>query len=153
MEKLELKHLAPYLPYGLKVIYRDLFSNRKRKALLTGLSKEEIETTYLRKIKGCSGDIISFKGNNNLQDLELKLILRPLSDLTKEIEHNGEKFVPLDYNAFKTDRNHLIDFQNKYAHYKSVKYGIIERLLEWHFDIFRLIEKGLAVNINTLKNV
>ena len=28
-----------------------------------------------------------------------------------------------------------------------------EKLFEWHFDIFGLIEKGLAIDINTLSDV
>lgn len=33
------------------------------------------------------------------------------------------------------------------------KYWIIEKLLSWHFDIFGLIDKGLAVDINKLEKV
>ena len=33
---------------------------------------------------------------------------------------------------------------------KYLPYGVVEKLLEWHFDIFGLLEKGLAVDINTI---
>lgn len=36
---------------------------------------------------------------------------------------------------------------------KLIKSGILERLCEWHFDIFGLIEKGLAVDLNTLHKI
>lgn len=31
-------------------------------------------------------------------------------------------------------------------------YLLMQKLIEWHFDVFGLIEKGLAIDINTLKN-
>lgn len=31
-------------------------------------------------------------------------------------------------------------------------FGMIQRLIEWHFDVFGLIEKGLAVNYKIIKN-
>ena len=31
-----------------------------------------------------------------------------------------------------------------------INYGIVEKFIEWHFDIFGLIEQGLAIDINTL---
>ena len=83
-------------------------------------------------------------------------ILRPLSDLTKEIEHNGEKFVPirklLEANSFNLEKMET-EYINSFA--KSMveiqmAYDDAQLLLRWHFDIFGLIEKDLAVNINTL---
>jgi len=131
--KLELKHLAGYLPYGLKT--------------LTGWNNiEEIigfkDETYF--IKG--GNVYAY---GDIQ--ECKPILRPLSDLTKEIEVNGQKFIPIEFNAFKHSKDDIIEFQNRFIHYKGMKFGIIERLLEWHFDIHGLIENGLAIDINTLQ--
>ena len=37
--------------------------------------------------------------------------------------------------------------------YQKIKYlpnGIVLQLFEWHFDVFGLIEKGIAIDINTL---
>src|SRR6478736_9984112 len=133
--KLELKHLAGYLPYGLK-----------------GISTEE--NLGIEIVKGYSiygkNDTICLATNVDDIDLELfKPILRPLSDLTKEIEVNGEKFVPLDelwkYHNFSAMR--WGDIETDPTRYP---YTIVEKLLEWHFDIHGLIEKGLAIDINTL---
>ncbi len=33
---------------------------------------------------------------------------------------------------------------------KNCPYEVMEKLLSWHFDVFSLIEKGLAIDINTL---
>ena len=83
---------------------------------------------------------------------DFKPILRPLSDLTKEIEVNGEKFLPLDELAIIEE---VVCLQYSTEFFEtSIKYlpnWIIEKLLEWHFDIYELIEKGLAIDINTIK--
>lgn len=72
--KLELKHLAPYLPYGLNLQF--------------------FEMTYL--MIGLRGDIVYLEnGYEKLGNPYLKPLLHPLDMLTKEIEHNGEKFVPI----------------------------------------------------------
>lgn len=174
MKQLTIKELAPYLPYGLKVRYEDCLYTKIHIATLSGVSNEGVETTYKRKFKGCSGDYISFKGNNNINDSNFKPILRSLSDLTKEIEHNGEKFVPIErlfeksYPANKSE-NYYYDTQTNYIRCSHIHttyhkiiyivselvdrnlYADIQQLHEWHFDIFGLIENGLAIDINTLK--
>ena len=33
----------------------------------------------------------------------------------------------------------------------SNTYQEVQKLLEWHFDVFGLIEQGLAIDINTIK--
>lgn len=106
MENLELKHIAPYLPYGLHVksklgvIYElDTFSNSKGK----GIEKR---------------DIYSVVDNN------MKPILRPLSDLSKEITHGGETFIPVEelgWNSY----DHII----KNGECTSVSYEYTQKLL------------------------
>ena len=85
---------------------------------------------------------------------EIKPILHPLSDLTKEIEHNGEKFVPtekLDHILTIYDNSVILELRD-YKRIDLIKYplDIIQKLYEWHFDIHNLIENGLAIDINTL---
>jgi len=135
--KLELKHLAPYLPYGLKILDNIRGRNHIN------------DDTYLLEPKNIHR-CLTFASENE------KPILRPLSDLTKEIEHNGEKFVPirklLEANSFNLEKMET-EYINSFA--KSMveiqmAYDDAQLLLRWHFDIFGLIEKDLAVNINTL---
>jgi len=136
--KLELKHLAPYLPYGLRLKFISKFNIDK-------LSNENI--VILKTIDEGKISINGYKTNNTAY----KPILRPLSDLTKEIEVNGEKFVPIDW----IDKNHnannyatcaiMLDSTIELGFYKD-----FQKLFEWHFDVFGLIEKGLAIDINTL---
>jgi len=86
---------------------------------------------------------------------EFKPLLRPLSDLTKEIEVNGEKFVPLDW----FDKNYAplsCSHEEMKEHFMKetltvMPFVVIQKLIEWHFDVFGLIEKGLAINLNELK--
>lgn len=168
---MELKQaLASYLNWGVKLQYNDCITGRKKIATLTGVTSSEIETTYSRKINGCRGDIISFKGNNNVNDLKVKPILYPLSDLTKDIEVNGEKFVPIiklsnDIADFAqvvssgyANKNYYVNFRvaDGYvkkeipANFNDMHVFDYLKLIEWKFDVFGLIEKGEAIDVTTL---
>lgn len=153
--KLELKHLAPYLPYRLKV--KDAH-NGKIHTITTG------ETL----------DYVFFYCSTNKPHLAF---LRPLSDLTKEIEVNGKKFIPImviyggenyrEYD-FTIDvvENPILGkrieisvigigspcfiFGLKNPAYNLLTFDNWQLLYEWHFDIYNLIENGLAIDINTL---
>lgn len=146
--ELELKHLAHYLPFGFKV----LRAYNKEIMLLNGISAPyTIEAVELYNYENCA--LLAFGGGKIDEYDDFKPILRPLSDLTKEIEHNGEKFVPYIklYNDYprltKSEIGFLNDLIDKTL---EIEYRIVQKLLEWHFDIHNLIENGLAININTL---
>jgi len=122
METLELKHLAPYLPYGLMML------DRKE---IKPLNDVNI-ASYL--IHGC------------------KPIMRPLSDLTEEIEHYGQN---INVYEFLKENDPLGNFHLEHdislENIAVTPYRIIVLLVGYHFDIFGLIEKGLAIDINTIK--
>lgn len=124
--KLELKHLAGYLPYGLKL--HDIYVN----------------TTY-KTLMNC--EMLDYLINSDNECV--KPILKPLSDLTKEIEVNGEKFVPINnligYGIIKHSNNHFIELD-----FYKIVYNDMIKLLEWHFDIYNLIENNLAIDKNTI---
>lgn len=86
------------------------------------------------------------KNNNDAYEISsCRLILRPLSDLTKEIEHNGEKFVPTKaLSMWDLEGITAIDIPH-------IPVNLYELLLKWHFDVFDLIGQGLAIDINTLE--
>lgn len=135
MEKLELKHIQSYKlgKNGVKVLADD-------------------SIWYISAIHFDDDVIVELRNDLNVGGYDYKLediqlILHPL-DLTKEIEHNGEKFVPL-YELIKEDKAFTLDFIKCYG-IEELKLSVYEKLLEWHFDIFGLIEKGLAIDINTL---
>ena len=138
--KLEIKHIAPYLPYELKGMRSDG-------------AKEIYYLAYINP-KSSTPLIWSpfdFFGDSTAMDM--KPILRPLSDLTKEIEVNGEKFVPRTKMGLIHDvsGNNILNYRTgDRINIFSIPYYQIEYLFEWHFDIFGLIEKGLAIDINTI---
>jgi hypothetical protein len=169
--ELELKHLAPYLPYGLKCQYEGIINGKEIAKHKKEFEKENTPFTnweYYEPILEVKGlkiaplkTIRTYKkywvatcgiynnGQKNFYNgLGIKPILRPLSDLNKIIEINGEVFVPtskmtldadLDLDAYERSYVNLDEFLDNYF-----------LLLSWHFDIFGLLEQDLAVDINTL---
>ena len=130
--KLELKHLSPYLPYGLKIY----------KSAVNELN--EFNLPYV--LNHC------------------KPILHPLSDLTKKIKVNGKKFVPIEILDRETYINYEVSTKGKLIEKQDngsvileeidvYPYWIIQKLYEWHFDVFGLIEKGLAISIHNVEQV
>jgi hypothetical protein len=135
--KLEIKHLAPYFPYGLKLnLTRPLF-----KCNNVSIIKCDFRYSKTTKEQYLCLDNVTYGYHDIIP------ILRPLSDLTKEIEHNGEKFVPIEYlyNNYtpitKSVKGMYMDLQSPLDH----RFDVVQKLIEWHFDVFGLIEAGLAV--------
>lgn len=156
--KLELKHLAPYLPYSLKIQFTQIDDDG-----IGGIGElYKIETGKSEK-RLFEIDPTIIVGDYELYILEddIKPILRPLSDLTKEIEVNGEKFVPYDYFYDDSENdwfdgnvwmNYMFEGNIEKSDFDFIPYYIIQKLFEWHFDVFELIENRLAVDINTIKD-
>ena len=169
--KLELKHLASYLHYGLNI--KDVKHGSVFEAL------HFITTPHQ--------DFSLFKGNLDqlINDKYLKPVLFPLSSLTKEITVNGETFVPIkklfelhhcgmrikerlqcfsfnknkikydDFNCAITDGIYMFGYSNyggfqaidtdEYKNYTVInQLELLMKLFEWKFDVFELIEAGLA---------
>jgi len=151
MDKLTLEHLAPYLPYGLKAEMLDYECD------YVGKKYDEI-VGFHQWDKNCLYWSALTVGGSKPNIERIKPILRPLSDLTKEIEHNGERFVPKDvlidrYDLkFDEDDDFFLDY---YCIGETdspwTGYHIIQLLIQWHFDVFGLIEKGLAIDINSIE--
>ena len=182
--------LAFSLPYGLKCKLNNIG--------IFNLDEEYPEphneiceiTNVLKSNEGFEYEISD--GNISygfIESEEFDIILHPMSDLTKRIEHNGEKFVPIIELAkigfdvydnlkikvksedkisgciFLDEDNDIIVFVYHYetqsfcAHYHvtmqfiSVHYQLkmFQKLIEWHFDIAGLIDKGEAIDVNTLE--
>ena len=86
---------------------------------------------------------------------DFKLCLRNISDLTKPIEHNGETFIPMaeisNRNSFITYiRNQFVIGINPIYKLDELPTFVTYLLVKWHFDISGLIEKGEAIDVNTL---
>lgn len=96
---------------------------------------------------------------------------------TDEIEHKGEKFVPIKWilEKLEFDTDFINNYQDHFCFNKkgelcmnshspdddivlighnddSLQYWLFQRLLEYHFDIADLISKGEAIDVNTLEN-
>jgi len=149
MKQLEMKHLSPYLPYGLQLYdsYDDM------NVSLRGLILDDTEPVKVSKF---------FHLIKSRKMDEIKPILRPLSDLIKEININGETMAPCDYfeygdeNQDEIFRNASRDLETigKYNLHHDIQFqpnGVIEKLFEWKFDIFGLIDHNLAIDVNTLQ--
>lgn len=141
--KLELKHLAPYLPYGLKVQFIGLLNDDCK--LVDSDYIKIGEVAELGAVEFRYTDPIYWmdfkRGYFGINSINFKPILRPLSDLTKEIDVNGEKFIPIDY--FVGDDSDLV-YSACLIHndFSYLPYNLVEKLFEWHFDVFGLIEQG-----------
>jgi hypothetical protein len=152
-----MKNLAPYLPFKLKGDY-NIYTNKNKTDLLC------FETETLTGLNFKDKKIFLTSGLVTETD-DFLPYLRPLSDLTQEIEINGERFVPLeklteifggrpisfDGNCFYTKIQESVVRKKEDAvplHFSQL--DAFNKLFEWHFDIFGLIEKGLAIDINTL---
>lgn len=132
MEKLIIENLAPYLPYKLQIRY---FSKNRT----------------MNCSQGSSTNWISLRAVIQRFDENCKPILRPLSDLTKEIEVNGEKFIPCEKFGLVPNEHNQKYLERKLI-FEYITFREMQLLISWHFDVFGLIEKGLAIDINTLND-
>jgi hypothetical protein len=136
-----LEEIAGYLPYRLKiavttdrgVIYKEV----------TGLENdrypEKCEIPFLVRTGLDVRNYVFYHKN-------YKPILHPLSDLTCEIDLEGERFIPTTKLCSHGFHNEFWNNpQSKYLQYQD-----IQKLLQWHFDIHGLIERGDAIDINTV---
>jgi hypothetical protein len=119
--KIKLEELAPYLPYGLNGQF-----------LLSDVISLRVEKDEIR-LKKLTPDNVKFF------ELYCKPILRPIEDLYNEETDCGIKIV--HYFNFKT--NVKLDCRN-------FPYHVVEQLFKNHFDVFGLIDKGLAISYNDL---
>lgn len=165
---MELKHIVGYLPYGLKAVMtvdaREEFSNLDidnyyvfdKNSIWTycGYADEDLN------IPLGEGEINGLILRNGFTYADVKNfskpIMRPMSDVTKEIEVNGEKLVPLDLICeiypVDIDEKGICSSSTDEFGILHLPYSVIKKLYEWHFDIHGLIEKGEAIDIDTLSN-
>lgn len=165
MTLLEYKSMS--LPYGLKAQFPA--TNEK------GCREKVIGTIHAVYD---DGSITCYDTVNATPDT-FRLILRPLSDLVKEIEYKGEEFVPIvelakmvgisQYTALiQREQGYVLAFEEwKFIYHTTMKsfnlfHGSLAQvvpnqlqmfqfMVSWHFDIANLIEKGDAIDVNTLK--
>jgi hypothetical protein len=134
--KLELKHLAPYLPYALKAhsSITEIYSSTNIWTL-EGIVRENVylsELTYPTDI------------------FAIKPIFRPMSDFDK-IENDFELSTDFENSYFTGSLAEVAFINTSDRTYLSDMLTVSSFLFENHFDVFGLIESGLAIDINTIK--
>ena len=122
MEKLTIKELAPYLPYDLKIQW----------------SNPEAENSKM------TPRLMEVLINQNFDPIIHKPLLRSLSQLTEEIEHNGVRFVPLEWLEKNMDFKEWNPPVMNDCTINMGQWHEYQKLFEWHFDVFGFIDKGLA---------
>ena len=156
MKKLELKHVQ-YYPMGengVKLITAKHQIKYGERTILTlnGVcwddNNDDLNMEFIHE-----NDLIF---SNCMKPMQL--LLYPLSDLTKPIKvegyNDGKEFVPMDKLYNMSDYSEFMESIQEDIYEMNTPfrwpYEIVQKLLEWHFDVFGLIEKGLAIDINTL---
>lgn len=134
--KLELKHVAPYLAYGVKI--------KSGNFTIRELCMEVDNYSF-------SDENISIK--SAVTGLGHKLILRPLSDLRKD--EYFDLYMDFIEEMESVNLEYLIKALEEKSSYSLniQKLEILEDFMNKnHFDWkYNLIENGLAIDINTLK--
>lgn len=139
--KLEKKHLAAYLPYGLKC------------EVVNWSEKNGRYETYHATMDSVYAD-----GTCTFHDLveaeqgfeSIMPILHPLSDLVKKIEE-GKKVFAYEVILERTGYDILTNKEQLIEPIKRLPYVVVCLLIEMQFDIFGLINHGLAIDVNALK--
>jgi hypothetical protein len=158
METLTLEHLSAYLPYGLMAV--DEYGQAR-------IIDYECQS-YTKTIVGLNHVLKS----QTVQVNCFKPILYPLSSLTETIWYEGKEINPIEfikdwYNekyATEIDDLEYYALENEFALFGAVHetlqseaeiiampYQAYQLLFKMKIDIFGLIEKGLAVDVNTLE--
>lgn len=136
MEKIELHEIVGYLPYCLvcQYVVRDTVI---RTDVLTSITFNPSETHPER---------LSVSYNEKEHIWMFKPILRPLSDLIKSISNDSNNVSYAAYLGLYGQVN--IDYT--IGEPLNLGYKDIQFLLSHHFDIHNLINRGLAIDINTI---
>ena len=174
MIKLELKHLAPYLPYKLGVASGDEYDSILNNIGVMGTHYDVYAPNNytIYQLCKCEDGVFKYMG---VRPIQVKPILRPLSAMTKDeayelmniifvdddikgidIEIIGSLIVissPEKYGSYITiideDKATVEAYYEDYSHISSnypISYEIYEWLFKHHFDIFNLIKNNLAID-------
>jgi len=132
--RLELKHLAPYLPYGIK-IHDGAYS----------------KTVVINHMTYGQYDIGLGRLFNPDYDYKMGLpILRPLSEFNETIWYDEDEY---EIHLYKDNYGELVFYNVLDVDEVPIKaiVDLMQELFKMNFDVFGLIEKGLAIDINTIK--
>lgn len=132
MKNLEAKHLAPYLPYGLKVLYED---TNKQYPLV-------IHNPTVSMIAG-------FNITEVLNEPMIKPLLRRMSDFDK-VHNDFDLSTDFETAYYSGTGLEAVFVNTSDKTYLSDIITVSTFLFENHFDVFGLIEQDLAIDINAI---
>lgn len=144
-----LEKVIDYLPHGVEVRILN------HKSDYVGIERAKVNGYYMLKDK----PHFTYKGGSTGKSIfEIRFLLRPMTQITQEIEHNGERFTPIDRLRkikpnldFDDTGDLLIDYYEVCSiDYPETGYSITKQLKKWHFDVDRLIEAGIAEDLSQI---
>ena len=142
--KLELKHLAPYLPYGLEVNAND--SDLGIKNFTGEISSWEYYNTRFNVWS-------EYKLESHMVSIKnIKPILRPLSSMTEKESDELEDIIGCNFYIYVSGNGIEIEdiIIDPWGGQSVLRMETLNRIYEWlfahHFDVFNLIENNLAID-------
>jgi hypothetical protein len=127
---LSFKHLAPYLPYKL--------------AIWDCVDNEKVEILGINQINNVI--VLQYDVEEDVElNSDFKPILRPITDLNCDFEIDDCNV----YNSLSARSRNDLNYSNPLL--LKWSYEDIQILLKHHFDVFGLIEKGLAISIHDVE--
>lgn len=143
--KLEIKHLASYLPYSLKVMMEG------KKCNVAWMSTKHIAVirpNILGEIKKIKWEYAHLNIRPILKHIETLTIEEKIDVWGSSKTYVGKSVIDSKDGFYD---NWILPLKYIKDHgYDDVNYRTINRLLSKKIDMFGLIEKGLAIDINTL---
>ena len=132
--------LTPYLPYNLKgIVY---------------YTETDTEIIKLSTKDGLNNEVSI---HNWFTGYTCKPILRPIIDLEKLVYNEFEKFNNNEkhdkriIDLFCEEKTGFSDELTELENFNDFPYETVVFMFEYHYDFFRLIEKGLAISIHDVK--
>lgn len=163
MEKLKLKHLAPYLPYGLSFAYKMLGSKPFAIAVMKELNAEQVNKQYFVEhevlplllplsevtkhqwesvfMAGIDDVVLDVIKSYYLADVHVKEKVIRYYDTAKGIHLK----MPVD-TLFVINLNPLQFESGQNHNYRFYMLRAIDMMNKLHIDYMHLIDKGLALN-------
>jgi hypothetical protein len=153
---LKIEHLAPYLPYKLYCrSSKHQFKYGEYHNLLVGGAS--INRDGELNIELFHDNDLVFSDNIK----PVKLMLKPLVDLLSTVEYGNEYMAEWEFIESQLGGCGCVAYEEYMASFiddicpsRAIQapYEIFRLLLEYHFDVFGLIDQELAIDVNTLKS-
>jgi hypothetical protein len=140
--KLKLKQALNYLPHNVLIqrVYKGNLS----------------DTQYSDTVPLTISDIEYYFGDNCSEFNSIRLVLKPITDLTTEFikENNILDSMPCDYYLgfdIEIDESGTVGLRTPESWLPVTNWiPLYEELFKHHIDVYGLIDDGLAIDINTL---